>query len=238
MGSLHVFRKVPHPDTFGVEIECYPALYVPVGVYTGFFYCTEDGSLLREGREFISQPLPFDMLINKIKKLHAYLGGWQIENDCGLHVHVSRKMWTPSKEREFTLFLRTVYNKGEYHRKVKFRAWFGRDVNRYCDPWREDDSKFRAVNLIHKNSYEFRMFAGGDLEWTLHTLRVVRRIVQHKGEWSEQVMDRLTQHGEKDEVVNPKKSGNQGVDTRVVRTPVRRIRAAPLVQAFREAAGI
>lgn len=230
MGSLHEFRKTPHNDTFGVEIECYPTSLPYPDIYLGFFYCTTDGSLFRDGREFISQPLPFDMLITKIKKLHAYLGGWRTEVECGLHVHVSRKMWTPAKEGAFTQFLRDVCHKGDYYRGIKFREWFGRDVNVYCDPWRDDNSKYRAVNLKHENSYEFRMFAGGDLEWTLHTLRVVRGIVQHRGEWSEQVMDKLTQRGVKHEIVKTQDRFVEGVGTRVVRTPVRRIRATAPAQ--------
>jgi hypothetical protein len=184
MGHLNVFRKAPHKDCFGVEVECYPMLVGRLDTHYGFFYCTDDGSLGRNGREYISQPMPYAMLQSKLKKLWKDTQGWTTDPDCGLHIHVSRGSWSAQREEKFSEFLRNHWA------RPYFTRWFGR-MTHYAEPHRHRADKYRAVNLCHPASYEFRVWKAGDLQWTLHCLRATRRIINHSGPWSIEIMDKL-----------------------------------------------
>lgn len=177
MGSLEVFRKTPHKDTFGVEIECYPNSTIEDEQHVGFFWCTRDGSLSSSGREFVSQPLPYDFLHNRINWLHKKIGGWYVRNECGLHIHVSRKMWSAQREDEFSNLLCALTSE-------QTKAMFGRVSNTYTNPNLNRGKKYRAINCLHPNSYEFRLWAAGDLTWTLEALRRTREIVMYRGKYT------------------------------------------------------
>lgn len=227
MGSLDVFRKAPHQKTFGVEIECYPidrnfASATWAKTYAGFFYVTVDASLdwSAGGKEFVSQPMPFTMLNKQIKKLHKQLNGWRVDHRCGLHIHVSREYWSRFKEEHFSAFLRSL-------RETQITELFGRYSAKYAHPHAEMDEKFRAVNLLHPRSYEFRLWAAGELAWTLEALRRTKLIVEYKGKWSYEACLELFTKPEESKpsgpLINTFKS--------VVNNPpaVRRIRRAPAV---------
>ena len=196
MGSISVCRKPPHAKTFGVELECYPphetlrsleALERARKNHLGFWEVTHDGSLGYDGREFVSQPMPYDMMVKQIKKIHQSLGGWKTKNDCGLHIHVSRKMWSDKRRYTFDNFL---YYKTSHVDRIN---WFGRE-SRYARPWPGDTGlfeKFRAINLCHPATFEFRVWNAGDLEWTLEALRRTRAIVLHQGEYTVEWMNKL-----------------------------------------------
>ena len=177
MGSLHNPRKPPHQKTFGMEIECYPnVLFINQGVHVGFWAIDIDMSLYARGREFISQPMPYNMLRAQIKTLNKKLNGWRVGDECGLHIHVSRKYWSEIREAKFSKFLRTLMY-SELH------TLFGR-VSRYADPQKAYDAKYRAVNVLHEHTYEFRLWKAGDVHWTLEALRRTKLIVEYRGDWS------------------------------------------------------
>lgn len=198
MGSISVCRKPPHAKTFGVELECYPTpSHKTTNIlrdfargnkrHVGFWEITTDGSLGYGGFEFVSQPMPYDMMIKQIKKIHQTLGGWTTRDDCGLHIHVSRQMWGIMHRQEFDNFL---YNSSfSWMRKL----WFGRDSSYapVCGAKERTWGKYRAINLCHPHTYEFRVWKAGDLEWTLEALRRTRAIVLHQGKYTVDWMNAL-----------------------------------------------
>lgn len=189
MGSISVCRKPPHAKTFGVELECYPNKR-PTQAHThiGFWEVTFDASLGYDGVEFVSQPMPYDMMVKQIKKLHQTLGGWNTRSDCGLHIHVSRKMWSEKRRKAFDDFL---WEQATDNLRIR---WFGRASDRYakiCSSHSLLIDKFRAINLLHPETYEFRVWNAGDLEWTLEALRRQRAIVLHQGEYTVEWMNKL-----------------------------------------------
>lgn len=196
MGSISVCRKPPHAKTFGVELECYPTLETVRSLealqragknHLGFWEITKDGSLDFGGYEFVSQPMPYDMMVKQIKKIHQTLGGWTTRENCGLHIHVSRQMWSEKRRREFDNFLYYTAN------SIDFIKWFGRQ-SRFAHAYRHHvghDNKFRAINLLHPATYEFRVWNAGDLDWTLEALRRTRAIVLHQEEYTLDWMNKL-----------------------------------------------
>lgn len=176
MGSLDTVRKPPHSKTFGLELECYPNTTVKWYSHMRFWYVSEDGSLRYGGVEFICQPMPYKMLIKQLNWLHKKIGNWKVDNRCGLHIHVSRQYWSNTREHHFTEFLRTLS-------KEQLITLFGR-VSEYADVWGYITNKYRAVNCCHAATYEFRLWAAGDLSWTIEALRRTKLIVEYRGKWS------------------------------------------------------
>ena len=186
MGSISVCRKPPHAKTFGVELECYPYAQNIRKTHIGFWEVTMDGSLNVGGREFVSQPMPYEMMIKQIKKIHQTLGGWTTDDTCGLHIHVSRKMWSDKRRGDFDDFLCGNLDKD-------LKAWFGRTSGyaEVCTRHSRQTNKYRAINLRHPETFEFRVWKAGDLEWTLEALRRTRAIVLHQGEYTREWMNKL-----------------------------------------------
>lgn len=181
MGSISQIRKPPHSHTFGMEVEGYPNVRGhPLwreGRMCGFWEPTYDGSIGVAGLEWVCQPMPYNMLIKQIKRLHQQIGGWKVDHRCGLHIHVSRGYWSMKRQQAFVDFMKTLNNS-------QTQELFGRMSNDYTDPHMGLNDKYRAINLLHDATYEFRMWAAGDLAWTLEALRRTRIIVQHRGKWT------------------------------------------------------
>lgn len=215
MGSLTRFRKTPHDHCFGVEIECYPVNEYPDDKHLGFFWVTLDGSLEWGGREFVSQPLPYNFLSNRIKWLWKTVDGWSVREECGLHIHVSRALWPDSRQMEFSKMLRRL-------ERDQMRVLFGRS-SQYADP--HSHGKYRAINIQHMNSYEFRVWKAGDLNWTLEALRRTKLIVSFKGKYTYEKMLKLFEIGE---LVGPPAPSRS---TRILR--VRSARNLSLSEALR-----
>ena len=176
MGSITKVRKPPHHKTFGMEVECIPNVPFGEGQRVGFWEATYDASLSYAGVEFVSQPMPYNMLIKQINQLDKRVGRWTVDHRCGLHIHVSRQYWSAVREEAFSAFLRTTT-------RTQRTVLFGRDSSYarvdYCK--RE---KYRAINHLHPHTYEFRLWEAGDLAWTLEALRRTKLIVEYKGQWS------------------------------------------------------
>lgn len=182
MGSLIEVRKPPHNHCFGLEVECIPTSHWNKD-FKGFWFETSDGSLPRDGREYISQPMPYNMARQQLRKLWVYLDGWRVTDACGLHIHVSRGMWDKKREEAFSVFLRTLTSE-------QIIELFGRTSD-YARVGDAASSKYRAINLRHKNTYEFRLWKAGDLDWTLECLRRTRIIVRYKGNYDYETLLKL-----------------------------------------------
>lgn len=204
MGSITNCRKPVHNKTFGMELEGFFNCqildkyeinnFAPNAV--GFWEISSDGSLRpgeecgRDfsyyGREMISQPMPYAMLRQQIIKLHKKFGGWKHNSTCGLHIHVSRYYWSESREKKFSGFLKTLS-------PTQIEELFGRFSVVYANPRLMESEKFRAVNLVHEHTFEFRLWAAGDSNWTLEALRRTKLIVEYRGEWSyKKILDLFT----------------------------------------------
>lgn len=182
MGSLYDVRKPPHQRTMGIELECIiddKAWNVcKSGGFWQFWYFTTDGSIdvpwghRLYGAELISQPLPYEALIKQIKRLHKKIGDWQHNESCGIHVHVSRKMFCSYRRREWLDFLCTLTSD-------QTKSLFGRASNTYCDPW--SDNKYCAINSQHDATYEFRMFSSGNADWAIECVKRTYRMTLYRG---------------------------------------------------------
>lgn len=224
MGSISSVRKPPHSKTFGMELECIPNRQIERNsAHIGFWEETYDASLSYGGVEFVSQPMPYNMLINQVNRLHKRINGWKVDHQCGLHIHVSRQYWSAKREEAFSKFL---YMTTAREREL----FFGRD-SRYAHPRRDPDEKYRAINLLHDHTYEFRVWKAGDLAWTLEALRRTKLIVEYRGEWSMDAMLNLLTLPEQPPLI---KAFNQAANINpCVEIPaVRRIRRAPAVPVF------
>jgi len=188
MGSISIVRKPPHAKTFGMELECYipgdsgRLHQVLDAKWHGFWEATEDASLVG-GVEFVSQPMPYDMLVKQINWLNKKFP-WATTTKCGLHIHVSRKYWSEKREKEFSSFLST------YAFAARLTRWFGRSTH-YADVFASREDKFRAINVLHDHTYEFRVWKAGDLAWTLEALRRTKAIVEHQGAYTLEWMNKL-----------------------------------------------
>ncbi len=216
MGSISIVRKPPHAKTFGMELECYipgddMAARAAIGKrWHGFWEATSDASIYG-GVEFVSQPMPYDMLVKQIKWLNKRFP-WTVTSKCGLHIHVSRQYWSDKREREFSDFLLSS------PAIMRMTKWFGRNTH-YADVFASRVDKFRAINVLHDHTFEFRVWKAGDLAWTLEALRRTRAIVEYQGKYTVEWMDTLC--GIKDE---PKPASSLGDFLRANIPAVRRIR--------------
>jgi hypothetical protein len=190
MGSISIVRKPPHAKTFGMELEVMPVLgrhgvlHILERKWHGFWEATEDASLPYGGVEFVSQPMPYDMLVKQINWLHRKFP-WTIHHNCGLHIHVSRQYWSEKRERELSAFLRT--SAATHFDLIR---WFGRE-SRFARTYADPNDKFRAINVLHPHTYEFRVWKAGDLAWTLEALRRTRAIVEYRGTYTREWMNKL-----------------------------------------------
>lgn len=185
MGSLYDVRKPPHPRTMGIELECIindDAWNVrKSGNFWQFWYFTTDGSIdvpwgeKLYGTELISQPLPYEALIKQIKRLHKKIGDWQHNESCGIHVHVSRKMWPELRliELKHNLCLMT---------DAELTRLFGRGRNSYNAP--ENYGKYASINMEHSATWEFRVFSSGNAAWACECVRRTYLLVTYKGKYT------------------------------------------------------
>ncbi len=185
MNTLDKVRKAPSNKTMGLELEviCTNA-DISSGNYYGFYYCGSDGSLSRDwdkggrGREFVSQPLTYEWLRKETTKLYKKLGAeYYVNPSCGIHIHVSKKWLSDNKALNIWKFLATLTSS-------EFQDLFGRRPNNYCeivsDLYEQKNSRYVALNMTNNATNEFRMFASGNLEWSLYCLACAKYMVdQH-----------------------------------------------------------
>ena len=129
---------------------------------TGLGKIITDGSC---GYEMVSPPWEFDDMIDYINSLP--LDEVMVDERCGVHIHVSRDIFTPLMLGRLLVFINDPDNLEYITRKV------GRSSNRYCaiankgkDPTKvklDSPTRYEAINLTNYNedkyTIEFRMFA-------------------------------------------------------------------------------
>ena len=180
--TLDKVRKAPHNKTFGVEIECFVPhrnAGIKIGSYYQMWFAGADGSLqdprpTRRAVEFVSQPLPFNGLNRQIDWLWKKTGGWEHNETCGVHVHVSAKQVSLKRVRQFADKLGAISAE-------EFCILFGRRPNQYCRNAFDIYSRYRAINFTNAHTVEFRMFSGGDAAWVKECVRRVRIMCHFRG---------------------------------------------------------
>lgn len=127
-------------------------------------HCTHDGSL-RNGFELITHPATLDYLKAiepTLYKLWKFLTENGYNNDlesAGGHIHVAKRTLGKTLARQDENIERLI--KWVYRNREQFITYCERESRyaRYID-YRDDDSKYVAVNTAHTKTIEFRMFNG------------------------------------------------------------------------------
>lgn len=136
------------------------------------FYFKYDGSL-NNGFEIVSMPIAFSAWESlPLKEFFDYIvsiGGKSHDTDtCGLHMHIDRE-YIPKKDtiRKCLYFLSknkpqimkfTRRNRRRMDQYATISAWSLGDVNRQRPI--DMGSKYTAINVQHRFSYEFRIYRG------------------------------------------------------------------------------
>ena len=117
------------------------------------------------GYEMVSPPWEYDDMLSYIENLP--LNKVEVDDRCGIHIHVSRDIFTPLMLGRLLVFVNSFENLKYIEKKV------GRGCNRYCavsykgdDPTKvklDSTTRYEAINLTNLSSdkftIEFRMFA-------------------------------------------------------------------------------
>lgn len=141
------------------------------------FHATNDGSLRNEGIEFISEPLPRDILMDSFKKLHAkieyYNKSEAFSPRTSTHVHINCRMLTDTQVKtlmllyalyeEFFFAMVDESRRGNIHcvplTETVLTNYYGYDLNYICQRWH----KYTALNLLplqKLGTVEFRHMQG------------------------------------------------------------------------------
>ena len=130
-------------------------------------YCKEDGSL-NDGFEVVSHPMTlgyhqrfnWNGILKQIK--HSGFRSYNTQT-CGLHVHVSRRVLTPSQEVKLAML---VYTNPEFFQKLAQREnSYGKfkklnSMNETIEGTKFNNDRFEAINFQNSQTIEFRMFKG------------------------------------------------------------------------------
>ena len=176
MQSLSKFRTPPHSKTMGIEIECVlGAGEMQYFQHYGFFYTTQDVSIDtntwgQSGVEFVSQPLPVEMLCKQIDKLGKRFT-WESNTTTGIHIHVSRQWLSTKKATAIYNWIKTLTN-------AEFELLFGRKPNYYCrTEGTIGSTRYLAVNTENIATIEFRMFSSGSADWAKYCVKMAEYLV-------------------------------------------------------------
>lgn len=175
-------HRLDHPLTqasdFIAGLECeIESVHKAKGI--GQFQCTEDGSLRNHGVEFISAPLPKNVLIDEFKNLHAVITYYSKEEAfsprTSTHVHVNCR---PLDEKQvknvvllYALFEEFFFSMVDSSRRGNIHCvpltetflcnYYGYNLNNMIQRWH----KYTALNLIPLTKFgtiEFRHLQGTD----------------------------------------------------------------------------
>lgn len=182
--TLTEVRKAPCRNTMGIELECF-VNYIPINQvkdfyrHHGFFYAGSDVSILapsgQDSVEFVSQPLTPRWLERELFKLKKRVGHWDVNDSCGIHVHVNKE-WLSDRKAE-VLFASLCKVTEDFSWRT-MQEVFGREGNSYCI-WGNTYSRYRAINIRPQHTVEFRMFSSGDERWAIYCVRLVEWMVNN-----------------------------------------------------------
>ena len=183
----------------GVELECGHAQTADDVIKfidynaNGFFYMKRDASIPAYGCEVVTHPATFKYHIEqaKWKKLtdSAIKYGLESDNDqCGIHIHVSRNYFTSDDIMKLDYFVNSY---SSFWKKISRReSHYSAYVDKCTNEWgRQTTDRHCALNLSNYNTVELRIFKGtldvdilfSYLEITYHLCNFIKTIedVQH-----------------------------------------------------------
>jgi hypothetical protein len=180
---------------FGIELECYikesylddtrgkrPFQIIEEKILKGSGVCKSDGSLKENGVEINTIPMTLnyiqktDYFLNFYKQVKNMLESYEQE-ETGIHIHISKNNLSKVDVMRIQQFINDEVNLN-YIKKMA-----GRNPNSYCEVNNQlklktyksgvfnSKEKFLAVNILHKNSIELRIFKG-----TLNPITIHRQI--------------------------------------------------------------
>ncbi len=150
----NTYHKIGH-RCFGVEVETHSCENYEDYEDKGAFGAKEDCSV--DGREFFSDILRGDKGLNEIVKLCKFAdeNGWEVSNNCGLHVHFDMRDESSDGLKAITLAMLSTYD------VWKAFVHSNRHSNHYCHA-----SRIKFDEL--KNAGDFHIFTtciGTRYEW-------------------------------------------------------------------------
>ena len=173
----NIGEKVPR-TYFGVEMEVEnlgDAYYTNDAIYDikkhsnneELFYIKADGSL-NNGFEIVTHPctLAYHKTRFPWAQIKDTLDSWSCsaESTCGLHIHVSKRIYSELDLIKLALF---IFNVGNQHyinliARRKFNSWSSRKNLEDCKKkdLKYSQSRYEAVNFTNDKTVEFRMFKG------------------------------------------------------------------------------
>jgi hypothetical protein len=166
--------EFPKNLTFGFELEVDSLIEDPIrqelsDITDKFVYFKYDGSCAMEVN---SHPFNWNWYIKNddiIKKITDLIikDGTKASRDCGFHIHFDMKYFTIPHINRLLYFI------NKYHRfmkKVSQRKEFYYTQFHFINPDEKKDNlslyncfreeKYSAINLVHENTIEFRIFQG------------------------------------------------------------------------------
>jgi hypothetical protein len=173
----NIGEKVPR-TYFGVEMEVEnlgDAYYTNDAIYDikkhsnneELFYIKADGSL-NNGFEIVTHPctLAYHKTRFPWDQIKDTLDSWSCsaESTCGLHIHVSKRIYSELDLIKLALF---IFNVGNQHyinliARRKFNSFSSRKNLEDCKKkdLKYSQSRYEAVNFTNDKTVEFRMFKG------------------------------------------------------------------------------
>jgi hypothetical protein len=194
--KVYPFGRLPFESInstyFGIELECYvkdsylddnnnkkPYMLLEEKILKGSAVCKSDGSLGENGVELNTIPMTLnyiqknDYFLNFYKQVKNILESYEHE-ETGIHIHISKNNLSKVDIMRIQQFINDEVNL----RYIKKMA--GRNPNNYCQVDNQlklktfksgrfdKPEKFLAVNTLHKNSIELRIFKGTINPITIH----------------------------------------------------------------------
>ena len=173
----NIGEKVPR-TYFGVEMEvenlgdayCTNDAIYDIKKHSNneeLFYIKADGSL-NNGFEIVTHPctLAYHKTRFPWAQIKDTLDSWSCsaESTCGLHIHVSKRIYSELDLIKLALF---IFNVGNQHyinliARRKFNSWSSRKNLEDCKKkdLKYSQSRYEAVNFTNDKTVEFRMFKG------------------------------------------------------------------------------
>jgi len=164
-----------HPFTFGIEIEVsnLASLVRSLTFFKGF-YIKEDVSI-RGGStaELVSNPLTAEKLKRNVRALYKSGAIREVNDSCGIHIHVSKKLLTTEKALKIEKFI----NRDAHSMHIHPIA--GRPRNAYWGGV-EEYTRYRSVNTRPAYTNEVRIFASSTKsEWVERCIDVVSTMISY-----------------------------------------------------------
>ena len=154
-----------HGDSYSINDAIYSVKSHSDG--ERLFYIKEDGSL-ENGFEIVTHPCTLGYHKKEFpwKDIKSALDKWDCEADstCGLHIHVSKRIYSELDLIKLALFIFNSSNR-DYIKLIARRGFNDYARRKELSEYKKKDlrysqSRFEAINFTNEKTVEFRMFRG------------------------------------------------------------------------------